>query len=292
MGCWNKTCGLSNLPILHGDEVLVFTLVRNDDPQDYCYTTALYSPVQLPFYSTYDDYGAGESSSGIALPIIIDAFSKSLVEMDVGENTYNDIAVKRDGFNVDKYFEAIHKNRLNIAEKYSNKVNNVQFVMFHKGVVDYILENYTIQKYVRTGPGREDYKYISYKFADVVSDLPDVIGALCATVDDEFDRFSPMNILSDFRNNLAAEYLDNSSYRYSSLVRINTLVYNLIKDKSPDLRAILLEHLTFKFIDSFMMSTRKVWIPGCHEGSQGQDSAPYQVLLDAMKNVLDSHDVD
>ena len=153
MGSWNKTCGLSNLYINSGEPVMVFTLVRNNYLTDFCYSTALYSPVLIPFYSEYNDYGAGENSSGIGLSLTIEALSKSLVEIEQGKNEYHDIPVKREGFDEDKYWEAIHEGRLNVLD-YKGKEANVQFVMFHKRVVDYILENYVQDNYVGQGKAR------------------------------------------------------------------------------------------------------------------------------------------
>jgi hypothetical protein len=289
MGCWNKTCGLSNLPIHDGELVMVFTLVQRNKISDFCYSTALYSPVLLPFYSHYNDYGAGENSSGVGLPLIIDALKANLVEMELGENQYHDIAVKRDEFNEDKYFQAIHEQRLKVPSHDGDR--DVQFVMFHKRVVDHILENYVQQKYVSTGPDWKDYKYVDYTFADVLAELPPVIAALMETGKDDILRWRSMSVLErpEFKDNLAADYLrHNDSYRYSQLIRIEDLIRELAEQNADDLVAdVIIDHLRAKFIDSFMMSARKVWIPGCHEGSQSSDDAPYRALMSAMTQVLD-----
>ena len=283
MGCWNKTCGLSNLAIHDGEPVMVFTLVQNNDISDFCYSTALYSPVLLPFYSHYNDYGAGERSSGVGLPLILDGLREHLVEMEQGENQYHDVPVKRDAFDEDKYWNAIHEGRLKINSYRGER--NVQFVMFHKRVVDHILENYVMQQFVKRG---DNYEYVDYKFADILASLPPVIESLMATRDDDVRRwFKPLETLN-IKDNLAADYLCYSdTYRYSNLIDINNLIQDLIAANDDDLLAhVLIDHLTAKFIDSFMMSARKVWIPGCHEGSQSSDAEPYHALINAMTKVL------
>lgn len=283
MGCWNKTCGLSNLAIHEGEPVMVFTLVQNNDISDFCYSTALYSPVLLPFYSHYNDYGAGERSSGVGLPLILDGLREHLVEMEQGDNQYHDIPVKRDAFDEDKYWNAIHEGRLKINSYRGER--NVQFVMFHKRVVDHILENYVMQQFVKRG---DNYEYVDYKFADILASLPPVIESLMATRDDDVRRwFKPLETLK-IEDNLAAEYLRYSdTYRYSNLIDINNLIQDLIAANDDDLLAhVLIDHLTAKFIDGFMMSTRKVWVPGCHEGSQSCDAEPYHALINAMTAVL------
>jgi hypothetical protein len=240
--------------------------------------------VLLPFYSHYNDYGAGERSSGVGLPLIIDALKERLVEVEQGENQYHDIPVKREDFDEDKYWSAIHEQRLKVLG-YKNDERDVQFVMFHKRVVDHVLENYVMQQFVKRG---DNYEYVDYKFADILASLPPVIESLMATRDDDVRRwFKPLETLN-IEDNLAAEYLRYSdTYRYSNLIDINNLIQDLIAANDDDLLAhVLIDHLTAKFIDGFMMSTRKVWIPGCHEGSQSSDAEPYHALMNAMTAVL------
>ena len=97
MGCWNKTCGLSKLHIYAGDPVYVFVIEQNLD-HDRCYSTAFWSPILAPFESVYNDYGGGENSGGVWFQHIMDGVRAKLIEQEVGENEYHDIAVKREGF--------------------------------------------------------------------------------------------------------------------------------------------------------------------------------------------------
>ena len=269
---------------------MVFTLVRNNYLTDFCYSTALYSPVLIPFYSEYNDYGAGENSSGIGLSLTIEALSKSLVEIEQGKNEYHDIPVKREGFDEDKYWEAIHEGRLNVLD-YKGKEANVQFVMFHKRVVDYILENYVQDNYVGQGKGNHGYynSYVQYTFADVLAELPPVIAALMENGKNDTRRLYPLSYLrGELQDNLAAMYIRGDGYRYSTLIRIDDLVQDLVERQAEDLLSeLLIEYITGKFIDSYMMSIRKVWIPGCHEGSQSSEDNAYRMLIASMTKVLD-----
>ncbi len=64
MGCYNLTCGISNLPILSGDPVVGFVLAANSDKSNansYCYINDSFSPISLPFYGLYDEYGSIEN---------------------------------------------------------------------------------------------------------------------------------------------------------------------------------------------------------------------------------------
>lgn len=140
MGCWNGTCGLSGLPINVGTEVYIFP-IKEGYRDSFCYSTALYRPSVLPFRAEYNDYGAGESCSGPGLDIVIAGVRDQLVEMPVGENKYHDIAVKREGFDEETFFETVHKKRLffkNPMAAYEGepKTVGVFFTMIRKDVVD------------------------------------------------------------------------------------------------------------------------------------------------------------
>jgi hypothetical protein len=267
---------------------MVFTIVQNVKPTDFCYTTSLFKPVLLPFYSEYNDYGAGENSAGIGLPLIIEALSQNLVEMEQGENQYHDIPVKRVGFDEEKYWNAIHENRLQVLD-YSRNPVGVQFVMFHKRVVDHILANFTQRQFVVIDQGQ--YEYVDYTFSDVLASLPRVIEVLIENSKNEICRWNPLSFLRNIalKNNLAADYLAGDSYRYSRLINIEQLIREFLDQGAYDLlTTLLIEHLTAQFIDSYMMIVRKSWIPGCHEGSQSCDDEPYRALMSAMTAVLDA----
>lgn len=69
MGCWNATCGLSNLPIQTGDDVLLFVLAESNlGSHDkfgggFSYPNGRYRPIGLPVHGEYNDYGGIENVS-------------------------------------------------------------------------------------------------------------------------------------------------------------------------------------------------------------------------------------
>ena len=81
MGCWNKTCGLSNLYINDNESVYTFVLVQNDDVSR-CYNTSFYTPVLVPFECTYNDYGSGENVSGTVLAPLLAAMLEKCRDND------------------------------------------------------------------------------------------------------------------------------------------------------------------------------------------------------------------
>jgi hypothetical protein len=58
-------------------------------------------------------------------------------------------------------------------------------------------------------------------------------------------------------------------------------------DSINKLEEILIEHVKAIYIDGFMDSARKTWIPGGHEGSQGMSGGALRLLGAATVRALD-----
>lgn len=306
MGCWNKTCGLSNLHITAGEQAYVFVLEKNKDASDHCYATHLYSPLLLPFVTEYDDYGGGENSTGPGFPIIMEAIKQQLHEMELGENKYHDIAVTKESFGERLFFEAVHEGRL-FRENHYGEPSRVEYVMFRKDVVDYILENRVIERYVGDGKGTcgWDNNYIQYKFADIVADILPMLKEMLEQVEKAreegvtermlFRLLGGIEYMFDYGHpNLAVKWLRGDNYRYSRIVDMKQVFSKMFENPSEesvlDLEALLTEYLKGLFIDSFMEVTRKSWIPAGHEGSQSQERDEYRLLIAATEMVLDAEE--
>lgn len=302
MGCWNKTCGLSNLHIRANEDVYVFVLQKNPNT-DRCYSTAFYKPLLLPFYSKYNDYGGGEDSHGVGLDYIMQGLREALVEVDVGENTSHDIAVTRDGFDEEAFFDSVHENRLQI-DGYHGPVE-VDFVMFRKDIVDDILDNWVQEKYVGEGQGTSGYgnSYLPYTFSDVLAGLPAALDRIEAMLSDELEltsvvktlprsaqiKFLGLGALFDWNHpNKVGWYIHRDNYRYSQIVRVHEIIIEAMeRGDRLAAEALMTDYLKAVYIDTFMDSVRKVWMPGGHEGSQAQDHDGYRALINAMTKALD-----
>lgn len=289
MGSWNKTCGLSNLHITAGTPVYVFMLEQNDVATDRCYSTAFWRPTLLPFLSQYNDYGGGENSHK-NINYILDGLKSKLVEMDIGENQYHDIAVKADEMNEELLFEAVHEGRLKV--RCGRDVVQVDFTMIRKDVVDRICNNWVQTIYVGDGNGTIGYgrNYIEHKFSDVLDAVPGFVEELMAIstpfgVYDKLDR-------PDYKHPLS-RYLGRSDYRFGTIVRLHELIQSLVDaGQREHVESTLRDYLLGSFINAFMDECRKVWIPGCHEGSQSMEHTPYRVLNNAISEVLDAEEAE
>lgn len=298
MGSWNKTCGLTNLPIMDGDSAYVFILARVKDIHDHCYSTHLYKPLLFPFYSTYNDYGSGEDSSGIAFPIIMDAIKEKLVEMPVGKNPYHDIAVTRESWDEELFFDAVHEGRLKVSY---GKEEDLNIVMMRKDVVDDLMETYSFQEYVGDGKGNSGStnSYYTYKFQDIIAGIDQLFDSMLEVIKIKSWAWPNFEMVVSRctdgfvePNNVTASWLwTDLGYRGCNIVRPRDLVLeNLIAGNRDSAHDILVEHLKGIFVNYMMEMTRKSWIPGGHEGSQRQDFEPYRALIASMEKAMKARD--
>lgn len=66
MGCWNGTCGISQMSIPAGEKVKCFLLLQSDyngalNGAGQCYSTAYFRPWFFPVTAEYNDYGSIEN---------------------------------------------------------------------------------------------------------------------------------------------------------------------------------------------------------------------------------------
>lgn len=274
MGCWNTTCGVSNLPIHYGEEVVVFLLTRNKHSfmENFVHIDTYFKPCLLPFYGFYNDYGSVEDCYGAGLPVLIEAVRSKLTEIPLGENPFHDIPAIREELDVEKLFELDHEDRLFISPGTNGDSTNwglkTVHVQIKRSVFDYILENWSFETYVG-----EEYKPQTFKFQDAYSDL------------EEFYKKLPADpLLASFMirgmNNLSTNILHESLE--SPLLGVSKIAV------MPNAKELLLEALKGGFINWFMDAIRKPWVKPIGNGSQNTDLAPYRVLMDAMTHAMNS----
>ena len=292
MGSWNKTCGLSNLHIHAGTPVYVFVLEEKRDDSN-CYTTSLFRPLLLPFESEYNDYGGGENSKGAAFPLIIDALKKTLIEMPLGKNESHDIAVKREDFDEELFFESIHENRLFVHDYFRVNDIPVQITLFRKDIVDSILGSHVIEEYVGEDKGTTGWNnnYINIKYSDAIEHIPDMVNEL-SRIHKENKHFFLKSIMHHLKEKfIAAQYFSTSDYRYSDIVQVSDVIVEMLeKEQITDLIELMKISVMGKWIDYFMHHVRKTWIPGGHEGSQSASIVEQRLLCNTILAAIDKEE--
>jgi hypothetical protein len=329
MGCWNATCGLSSLPIISGEDVYVFPIVESYR-DSFCYATALYNPTIIPFRAKYNDYGAGEECSGVALDMIMDGVRKNLIELEVGENEYHDIAVKREGFDVNTFFEVVHEKRLrvlNLLRAYPDqpKYKEVFFTMIRKDIVDRLWNEWTFDMWkgkditVPEGFETDDYYFKNVTYAKLAGLIPEFM-EFCANKkspqlgsvndiikDDDPDGQKKRNILTDLfmrqyffegsRDHMLSDIFGHAfgtGYAGGGFAHIvnfsNPVLDKYFSGDKEGAYELMREALLGKMVNSFMEATRKVWLPVMHQGSQSEEYDEYRILNKIMTDVMDDRE--
>lgn len=315
MGCWNQTCGITQIHIRAGEPVMIIPLAESIR-ESLCYSTPFWAPFELPFYAEYNDYGAGENEEGIGLEYLLTELRRTLVEVEQGDNEYHDIPVKKADFDVECFWEAIHEQRLSINSYKEN--HQVGMMMVKMSVFNHLVENREFSTY---DYDRKTSKitYYKYKFQDVLDGVPGLVDAIIgrdmpSSLDklDAEDRehmkrmyfmFDPVSkasqkLLGSYDNevsrkdcNRAALWLRNqtSHLRYGGFGTVidSALEELLDADNRDGAIELLREHLKILFIDSLFLATRKFWSPQAGCGSQNQEHSGYRTLINAMTHVLD-----
>jgi len=329
MGCWNATCGLTSLPIISGEEVYVFPIVESYR-DSFCYSTALYNPVIIPFRAKYNDYGAGEECNGVALDLIVDGVRKNLIEMEVGENKYHDIAVKREGFDIDTFFEVVHEKRLRVNNPLRGyegqpQYKEVFFTMIRKDVVDRLWNEWTFDWYKRKdaeipeGFESDQYYFKNVTYAKLAGLIPDYM-EFCANKqsprhgsvndiikDDDENAQKKRDILNDLfmrqyffegsRDHILSDTFGHafgSGYAGGGFAHIvnfsDPILEMFISGNKEGAYELMREALLGKMVNSFMEVTRKVWLPVMHQGSQSEEYAEYRLLNKISIDVMNARE--
>lgn len=148
MGCWNETCGLTQLPIFSGDPVRLFFLnyVGNaeENHAGHCYTNDIWSPQYLPVTARYNDYGGVEDVVENSLTrFIINSVRDDLAMMRLRTGG-GDLSGRKnetlelEEFGIEDLVEQIHEDRLRTTG--TSRDLPVGWMMVHEWVYQQLTE--------------------------------------------------------------------------------------------------------------------------------------------------------
>lgn len=306
MGCWNGTCGITNLHIMANEDVVVFPLTYRPE-SNLCYSSCFYVPFPLAFYGQYNDYGAADECHGIGLDLVLKMLRRNLVELEQGENESHDIPVTREELDVELFWSAIHERRLQVTGFMDSAPAEVNMVMVKKSVVNQILNDFAIETLVQTG---EKFDYKTVRFANIMADADKLLDfykkqhEILDSMSDD-DESSRANILlqqtkllmmrygqppEELAGNVAWSWIVNQSgsMGYSSLTyHVEYGLMKMCEDKLfEEARQMLEAHFTVRVVNAFMSATRKHWSPMSGAGSQECELEPYRLLVDIMETAI------
>lgn len=121
MGSWYGTCGVSQLPIVDGDKVVLFLLQKNvDEDVSYngmCHSDEIYEPVSVAVIGEYNDYGR---------IVVKDYDSRSILKLYGEDADLTDVGKLIDEKSEEKglYFMLVHFDIYNkVIAEYGNMKN-------------------------------------------------------------------------------------------------------------------------------------------------------------------------
>ena len=276
MGCWNETCAITNLPILAGEEVVVYPLIEQQGYHSKCYHTTYFKPIVWSFTGKYDEYGGVEKCKGPFLDQSMDFIRKAMVELPVGENKIHDVATVKSELSAKTFFEYTHEGRLyatnihrntgNIGNK--SNLSEIHRVLIRKNVVAAMKEKFKCESWNRETNSYDILTYANYMQAGMdwlksitgpppVSEEDDPVAYIRWKYGDEFAPPGPFYPV-----------VEVLKYQYTAEYAKTKLINATVKDQEAFVDLLV----TYFIIDHFMQSGRRMWIPPSGAGSQDQET--------------------
>jgi len=153
MGCWNGTCGLTQLPI-KDNEAVDFLIILNQgfftDASGFCYLTGYASPMSFLMSGSYNDYGSVEDiednlPSKLFLKLFREKLSEGLIQITSDDyydkEVFGDNEIDYMNFQIQDIINAIERDRVSMKQEvYSDAgleiiSSNMGLLMFHKDIL-------------------------------------------------------------------------------------------------------------------------------------------------------------
>lgn len=250
MGCWNATCGLSQLPINYDDEVKMVLLVTGNNYNEFstgsgfCYPDDMFKPLFFPINGTYNDYGG----------------------IDVTENKQEliDAICKRLSPNK----QVTNFNRL-LEKVWHDKLPGISFTLIHKEVYDKFIYLTAAEKFRGTqGSLREHFEEVMKITVEHAEYFNDYMQKLVAG---------------------EASHMDTSFIHRKNNIEHYTRCLPMIYKSSADYKFIASlqdEAVEFMVMDKAMNNARKFWSPQSGAGGQGVDYKYAIAIGNIAKNII------
>lgn len=271
MGCWNETCGISQIAIRSGDPVVGVFIQESGrlEPAGECNTTNAWSPAFLPIRGTYDEYGRIENIvKDWNTDYIIQYLKQHCTEMEVGENRFHDRAVSRETMNLTTAQEAMTDGRLELPGLWigegmpKNVPCRVGLMFVHADIWDQMVSR-TIGSYYE-----QSCKKFTKKYLDQLTDRDELIKSFG---DDEL------------KTSLALFHL-RSEFRGIAEITARSIKQYMLDHTLPN------AELAARFAELEMACVtmdrlRRSWLPQTGKGSQDDDRDTMRALAKAVESV-------
>lgn len=295
MGSFNFVCAVSGLPIVAGDKVKYILLEQISTRRGWtCYIDDRWAPRIFPVSAEYNDYGSVENiKHSLASDFSIELLKRDLVEIDIGENTSHDPAVKKT-MTFEELLDPAWDGRLEVKPEFRER-RIVEQAMIREDVWNSLCSMSFHSWYKNNQLNLNDYKQyaIDYynelkKFADEEAKIRDTLKDESISISERSRLFSEVsNIIclkADLRfNNFVAGNLLNSNCYQGVLVESFELIYK--KEYSQnEIDKFLEEVAEYAFVRTILGVLKMQWKPG-HTGGQDVDSKFHKQFHENILNI-------
>ena len=310
MGCWNATCGVTNLPIRAGDKVMA-VLVRIPfhnkltDMSGACYTSDQAWPVTAGFEGEYNDYGGIENL--VDSPVLQEIEKRFGVED--AEEFINDVVERDEFYYPGAYWDMVDYHKMVAKHEGREYVEPVKgengegcdglgLWMCHKSVWD----DLTRSPELRIGWGQK-HPFDYYRDA-----FPEYYSKLAEAIEME-KRWKGMDGYDDVAEEYKDDYFFSKIFvsrnpfataigaRESGSDMVEDLVgyAHIIEDMVIKQKLAIDDPKLVSFVDRLCESRamnlaigalRKNWFPSSGKGSQANPYAWYVKLMESMTKVM------
>lgn len=287
MGCWNGTCIASQLPIIHGDDVVLFFITKktpyselDNESTGFCSVNELWTPRCLPIYGKYNDYGSIEDIQyDWNTDFILENFKKDVIEV-VGEK--HEKSIIRDELTIESLLELMHRNRVFV--NYGGNKLKIGYVMMHAKIYEElstrtvawytgdmsheILLDHAIKYYTAL---QKNFKEIeNQKWGLIEFDFQELVF-------NHRNEFAPILRIDGYGVDIGIKTYERLLRDFVKIglsvdsIRVSTLLNSLVK--------------YLMFSNNFYL-LRKIWVPQSGAGSQNCDYELHKFFHDLTDTII------
>lgn len=322
MGCWNKTCGISQFPLVSGDKTVNFILVeammkyRDSTP---CYPSGMgWKLIPIPFYGEYNDYGWQEDDDGQQpkYDFLAQHYKDQIVEVESEKKRAKLCYGKMNGpfDNNETLGDSIHGNVWNLANSFGAKYGGPESRRMASFMISRIVWDALTSRTMMEYPQR---KWVSRKqLAESLDGYLKFVNAKEAEMkkaQEAADKDDPkaqasaaiaemqmmLRMLDMGHDQLASEYIETKfggrGYGDPRAGVINFCNTRMSSNESMEMvigkplkaGVITSEDVSAVYLlESAMYSLRKGYHPQTGEGSQNGIDHNHHLLLTAMRDMI------
>lgn len=303
MGCWNGTCGVSQLPILGGDKVKAFLLLQSKYQREVMgsgtsSSTSYFSPWFFPITAEYNDYGSIENiTNDWNSKYMLEKFQEWLLSgevklLDRMECEVSSVDIEKFQ-TVNEIFDCVERGSLSVKnhhEKFDKSQNKwvpvggylkIGIFLVLEDVFDAMVNE--SEQFMRREDGDSEFHAEFYK-----TDREKAIEAIEKVRLNYGDEKTMDELAGCVYGYHVDRILGDVSERTNSFKHYKSILYNPKSISIDEFMSKLNESDSFSTAMSFL---RKMWMPQTGQGSQSEELCFNKALINIMSEHIEKRNV-